>query len=429
MITHEIKVRTLTPVWTGSADGTPDGLKISGVIGSMRMVFEALVRKAGGHTCDITGQSDHRCIKNKDGAPICPACAIFGCTGLSRSFKIDWPLPRIGNIILPFADTMAESVNRNHDGVPYTQANKQQDTLIAKWLTATISADKDLAKTSGPNDWSKVQPAYSPDLSSIRVTQLRPVEINHQPVDVPKIIAGLLTFMAQRYGIGAKVDQGWGIFSVADDCQVKPKDLSAEIQALCNGFPFNDQWDKGMPNAAALSAYHFTVEKDRAMPFAFKKQKIGANAERTVDNFGFEWPADPTRNNFICLGYALKYRLRRMVKFAQTLAENADKDDKAVYDTIDVLAQQWAAEKANRLRVNNYKNVPWCINGAFAEYLFGAAANEKNDQYGAGLFGVSHLYRTSPKSEWSMRLLTQCPNDDYNNAIVNLFLQIRREAL
>lgn len=433
MITHEINVRTLTPVWTGSADGTPDGLKISGVIGSMRMIFEALVRRNGGHTCDITGPAQNRCIKNRDNLPICPACAIFGCTGLSRSFKIDWPLPRIGNIILPTADTCGELANRDHSKTIYTQKSGLPDTLIAKWLTATISADKDLAKNSGANDWSKVQPAYSPDPSTIRVTQLRRVEINEQPLDVPKIIAGLLTFMARRYGIGAKVNQGWGLFSVADDCQVNNKNLSAEIKALCNGYhPSRDHWDNGMPDARAFGAYHFATDedpdKDRSMSFFFKKQKIGAGAERTVDNFGFEWPSDPAVNNFICLGYALKYRLRRMVKFAETLAANADNEDaKNAFDAINDLARQWARDNASL--VEKYKRVPWRENGAFAEHLFGAAASENDDRYGAGLIGVSHLYRTNKKSGWSMRLLTQCPNDDYNNAIVNLLLQIRREAL
>ena len=96
---NTLKVNVLTPVWTGNADMMPNGLKMSGIIGSMRYIFESLIRREGGHTCDITGDPKKRCNYEKD-KNICPACAVFGCTGWARTFKINWnldPFNKIGS--------------------------------------------------------------------------------------------------------------------------------------------------------------------------------------------------------------------------------------------------------------------------------------------------------------------------------------------
>ncbi len=37
---QKLRLRTLTPIWTGGADGKPDGLKMSGILGSMRAMME-----------------------------------------------------------------------------------------------------------------------------------------------------------------------------------------------------------------------------------------------------------------------------------------------------------------------------------------------------------------------------------------------------
>jgi len=55
----EIKLKTLTPIWTGGADGKCDRLHETGIIGSLRWWYEVLVRGLGGYACDPT--SDNRC--------------------------------------------------------------------------------------------------------------------------------------------------------------------------------------------------------------------------------------------------------------------------------------------------------------------------------------------------------------------------------
>jgi len=96
ILTCELK--TLTPLWTGGADGTSDRLHATGIIGSLRWWYEGLLRGMGAHVCNATADNpDERCLfEQKEGesreealARICPACQLFGCTGWRRRFCLD----------------------------------------------------------------------------------------------------------------------------------------------------------------------------------------------------------------------------------------------------------------------------------------------------------------------------------------------------
>ena len=99
----EVRVRTLTPIWTGDVDRKCSKIKETGIIGSLRWWYEALVRGLGGYACDPT--SERRCeldqkrfqkairegksIQEALNEQICPACQLFGCTGWSKRFKLE----------------------------------------------------------------------------------------------------------------------------------------------------------------------------------------------------------------------------------------------------------------------------------------------------------------------------------------------------
>ncbi|HED03264.1 MAG TPA: type III-B CRISPR module RAMP protein Cmr1 [Candidatus Fraserbacteria bacterium] len=78
----EIKLKTLTPLWTGGADQTCDRVHETGIIGSLRWWYEALVRGLGGSACDPT---DSKCQDREH----CVACELFGCTGSKRKFRLE----------------------------------------------------------------------------------------------------------------------------------------------------------------------------------------------------------------------------------------------------------------------------------------------------------------------------------------------------
>ncbi len=120
-----IEIKTLTPIWTGDVNRNCSEIKETGIIGSMRWWYEAIVRGMGGYACDPTydGKNEHnkKCeLENKKfqnsfesgksiqqalyEQSICPVCQLFGCNGWSKKFrlitdnnlvneKIDWNNP------------------------------------------------------------------------------------------------------------------------------------------------------------------------------------------------------------------------------------------------------------------------------------------------------------------------------------------------
>jgi len=77
-----VEIKPLTPIWTGDANRKCKTLKESGIIGSLRWWYEAVIRGYGGTACNPT-ETD--CDKGKH----CDACELFGCTGWSRKFRFE----------------------------------------------------------------------------------------------------------------------------------------------------------------------------------------------------------------------------------------------------------------------------------------------------------------------------------------------------
>ena len=84
----EVKIRTLTPIWTGDIDQTSDLLQFTGIIGSIRWWTEAILRSINKYACDPT--SDEKCPEEvKNEKYYCSACLIFGATGMRRAFRLN----------------------------------------------------------------------------------------------------------------------------------------------------------------------------------------------------------------------------------------------------------------------------------------------------------------------------------------------------
>lgn len=84
----EIKLTTVTPLWTGGADGKADRLHATGIIGSLRWWYEVLVRGIGGNACD---PGEHTCLYDPEKSPdngLCDVCRVFGTTGWARRFRL-----------------------------------------------------------------------------------------------------------------------------------------------------------------------------------------------------------------------------------------------------------------------------------------------------------------------------------------------------
>ncbi|MFN3309480.1 MAG: type III-B CRISPR module RAMP protein Cmr1 [Anaerolineales bacterium] len=90
MTNLQVHPKTLTPIWTGGIDQTCDRLHETGLIGSLRWWYEALVRGLGGYACDPTSEDRCEYDPKKPDPPekqLCAACYLFGCTGWARKFR------------------------------------------------------------------------------------------------------------------------------------------------------------------------------------------------------------------------------------------------------------------------------------------------------------------------------------------------------
>jgi hypothetical protein len=127
-----------------------------------------------------------------------------------------------------------------------------------------------------------------------------------------------------------------------------------------------------------------------------------------VDFLDFQWnnQARPEQYDFIALGFALQYRLRRIVKFWYLDYKEDIGYSDGYFDLLDrnEAMDEWAEYHTSD--VNNYQSqhpIEWRKAGAFAEYLFGKSNSGKD----AGKVGVSHLYKKEGK--WYVRMISTAP--------------------
>ncbi len=94
-MSQKIKIwefRALSDVWTGDINRQNNGLKNTGMLGSIRWWFEVLVRGLGGYACDPS-EKDNRCPnenkKTTESGHHCVVCELFGCTDWARKFRFE----------------------------------------------------------------------------------------------------------------------------------------------------------------------------------------------------------------------------------------------------------------------------------------------------------------------------------------------------
>lgn len=237
----EFPIKILTPIWTAGSSGKPEGLKMSGVMGSMRHAFEMLVRKHGGHTCNITGTDATKRCNYANNKKICPACRLFGCTGLSSAFKIVLDLDTV-KVVFPETDKYLP--NRDHNNKPYNTPPS-----IDTWLATIIKGgdtihpeNHDIAKQEIKN----LALAFSTDETKIKILGMREWS---SEISLESLLKSLFLFMSRYSGLGAKVRQGWGQFEIPNTTYDRKREEEI-FKRLIEERPFHStDWDKDLPNA------------------------------------------------------------------------------------------------------------------------------------------------------------------------------------
>jgi len=139
----EIKLRTLTPVYTGGIDGRSEQLHSQGVMGSLRWWYEAILRGQGLRACD---PSRHSCLFDPNKRPsvkeqLCAGCQVFGATGYARRFRLEvisqdapaWPQREQALNIRPYGRTRGWYLNPGLVGTEtflLTGAEKEVNQMV-----------------------------------------------------------------------------------------------------------------------------------------------------------------------------------------------------------------------------------------------------------------------------------------------------------
>lgn len=168
-----LTLTTLTPLWTGGADRTVDRLHETGLLGSLRWWYEALVRGVGGHVGD-SGTCTYDSSQKPNDA-LCGVCRVFGATGWRRRFRL----------------TVEEALQPVHIG------------------NIKAEAPRTAGKGTGQPQWFFREKPLEGNVT----LRIQPLD----PTFDPAIIAGLIQFMADWAAIGARPQMGFGVVQVKDE--------------------------------------------------------------------------------------------------------------------------------------------------------------------------------------------------------------------
>jgi len=250
---HTIEIKMRTPLWTGGVDGKCDRLHETGIIGSMRWWYEAIVRGLGGYACDPTS-GNHCELSGKEKTDeerrkkLCPACWLFGCGGWKRKFRLEvikepelTPL-HFRSRLLPNRNWLAEVFGDNNKSIQNTEVPFGDFTL----RIVPLGYDK------GDNDL------------------------------VLKKLALILKLIEQYGGLGAKLQYGFGIIQVTK--WPGGIDASKILDIIPTLKQEIDQWPKGSQkntidpqwNFQNFISLSFDLPKEKLNGFLKNRAHVGA---------------------------------------------------------------------------------------------------------------------------------------------------------
>lgn len=228
-----IKLKTLTPLWTGGAEtGKMGHVYETGIIGSLRWWYETVLRGLGASICDPTSDNAQlRCQFDTDAyqtalnkkvdkdkaiqaglQTVCPVCCLFGCTGWKRRFELQ-------------VETRAQQL------LPFWLATLDQKGKFNHWwLSQVFQVDTD----------SRV---YFDDLT-FQARFIRGYE------SYGDVLHALLSVMASYGAIGARGQYGFGLFAFPDAYPIEDS-----IRILCNQVATPTKPDKLSSTSYALNDF------------------------------------------------------------------------------------------------------------------------------------------------------------------------------
>ena len=270
-----VEIKPLTPIWTGDADKKVTTLRETGIIGSLRWWYEALVRGYGGSACDPTEKNKNsKCeLKEKkfkellkseksikkalDKSGICSACQLFGCTGWSRRFRLE--------------------VDYKEEKIPLFFVSSFKSNR--KWLVDNITKEQNEIL------WSK-------DPIKLNFIHMS----NGKDSEIEDIIKALILIISRYGGLGAKLQYGFGQF----DTDIDKMTVNNGVHLIKN----NINKEKGK-NPTLISFSNFFMMKFRISDNNPILKDYMSNKEFLVRKLPERWGWD-----FIPCAFDIKYKGR-----------------------------------------------------------------------------------------------------------------------
>ena len=200
----ELKIRTLTPLWTGGIDGKVDRIHETGILGSLRWWYEAIVRGLGGEACDPSAgtcrfdaeqyaksrAADER--QRLRAAGLCDVCQVFGATGWRRRFRVSVVEENVSNAQIQDKVALQHRQYTDNKGKPRPTWYFRDPT----------------------------QPNTVPNTPKIGCFSLKVISL---ATDFPpEVIAGLIKFIADWAALGARAQMGFGVIKLDERVDTDP---------------------------------------------------------------------------------------------------------------------------------------------------------------------------------------------------------------
>jgi CRISPR-associated protein Cmr1 len=180
----DFSVTTRTPLWAASAEkGRQDRLHETGIIGSLRWWYEAILRGLGASVCSTAD----RCQRDDQHVP-CEACHLFGCTGHRRRFRMTF-----GNGLPLYVD---KDPRLKLDSIPLPSGR--------------IKGPPDKRFSGG---WFLYRDSWIGSLQSPLMMRITPLALNAQE----KVLRVPLALISRHASFGAKVSNGYGVVDILEN--------------------------------------------------------------------------------------------------------------------------------------------------------------------------------------------------------------------
>ncbi len=221
----KIELETVTPLWTGGVDSKKaDRVHTTGIIGSLRWWYEAILRGISQNICDpSTGNScqlnadifskrlsEHgQAKKAAEQAGLCPVCQVFGATGWARQFRL-----RVVDL-----------------------------TSKGPFNTPVVTTDDSTRNISRRNPKKRGRPTYYYPEGRVGSFQLEVIPL--APAFQPYIILGLFKLIETQGNLASKGQLGYGLVSINNPSEF---DVQQFVQDILHGNEVNAGSDSGLPS-------------------------------------------------------------------------------------------------------------------------------------------------------------------------------------